>query len=169
MFFSVGIISAQITNAKEDSSNNTKYNTYKHGVIDKKAEYLNGGINGFRKELMLKMNLDNIDVYAGIPKEILTAYSKILPKQNNPKYKPSPKEQKIIQQVEKSMSLSTIIEFVVDKDGNISNIKTYGQNPSLNKEAINSMKKIEGKWNPAELNGKKIKSMYRIPIKVRFE
>ncbi len=65
--------------------------------------------------------------------------------------------------------VSGIITFVVEKDGSISNIKINGQNSDFNKEAERTVKSIKSKWTPAQLNGKPVRSSFRMPISMRIE
>lgn len=58
----------------------------------------------------------------------------------------------------------TLIEFVVEKDGSINAIKTFGSNESLNKEAVRTIKSIVQKWTPATLNGENVRSKYTQPF-----
>ena len=53
------------------------------------------------------------------------------------------------------------ITFVVETDGTISNVKVNGANADFNKEAEKTIKKIKGKWNPAKLQGEKVRSYFR--------
>lgn len=61
------------------------------------------------------------------------------------------------------------ITFVVETDGTISNVKVNGANTDFNKEAEKTIKKIKGKWNPAKLQGEKVRSYFRLPISMQFE
>lgn len=54
--------------------------------------------------------------------------------------------------------------FTIDADGNITKISAIGDNPSLNKESIRAVSKIKVKWAPAEINGVKVRSFYRVPL-----
>lgn len=62
-------------------------------------------------------------------------------------------------------SQSTFIEFTVEKDGTVSEIKSKGANQSLNTEAIRVVKSINMKWNPATSNGENIRSKMSQPFK----
>jgi protein TonB len=62
-----------------------------------------------------------------------------------------------------------IVTFIVETDGSISNIKVSGANIDFNKEAERTIKKINGKWNPAKLQGDKVRSYFRLPISMQFE
>jgi len=71
--------------------------------------------------------------------------------------------------VDQSGMVSGIITFVVERDGSISNIKINGQNSDFNKEAERTVKSIKSKWTPAQLNGKPVRSSFRMPISMRIE
>ncbi|UQB67298.1 energy transducer TonB [Epilithonimonas zeae] len=71
--------------------------------------------------------------------------------------------------VDQSGMVSGVITFVVEKDGSISNIKINGQNSDFNKEAERTVKSIKSKWTPAQLNGKTVRSSFRMPISMRIE
>ena len=65
--------------------------------------------------------------------------------------------------------VSGVITFVVERDGSISDIKINGQNSDFNKEAERTVKSIKSKWTPAQLNGKPVRSSFRMPISMRIE
>ncbi|WP_333853454.1 energy transducer TonB [Epilithonimonas sp.] len=71
--------------------------------------------------------------------------------------------------VDQTGMISGVITFVVEKDGSISNIKITGQNSDFNKEAERTVKSIKSKWTPAQLNGKTVRSSFRMPISMRIE
>jgi protein TonB len=56
------------------------------------------------------------------------------------------------------------VEFVVNKDGSVSNIKILrGVSKDIDVEAMRVVKNMP-KWTPAEIEGKKVRSIARIPI-----
>lgn len=65
--------------------------------------------------------------------------------------------------------LKTTVTFVVEKDGTISNIKANGVDAIFNKEAEKTIKNIKGRWNPATVDGKPVRSYFRFPISMKFE
>lgn len=71
--------------------------------------------------------------------------------------------------VDHSGMVSGIITFVVERDGSITNIKVTGQNTDFNNEAERTIKSIKTKWTPAQLNGKAVRSSFRMPISMRIE
>ena len=71
--------------------------------------------------------------------------------------------------IDQSGVVSATITFVVEKDGSISNIKITGANADFNQEAERTVKSIKTKWTPAQLNGKAVRSSFRMPISMRIE
>ncbi len=68
----------------------------------------------------------------------------------------------------KSIQGRVTIQFVVNKDGSISEIKTLrSPNPLLSKEAIRVVKAMP-KWSPAKVKGKVVRSYFRLPINFRI-
>ncbi|UFH30630.1 energy transducer TonB [Chryseobacterium sp. C-71] len=61
------------------------------------------------------------------------------------------------------------IIFIVDKDGSMVEIKSFGTNESFNNEAIRAISKIKQKWIPAELNGEKIRYKFKVPLTISFK
>jgi protein TonB len=58
------------------------------------------------------------------------------------------------------------INFVVDKEGSIVDVKASGSNESFNREAERAILKIKEKWIPGELNGEKVRCRFRIPLTI---
>lgn len=62
-----------------------------------------------------------------------------------------------------------IVNFVVDKDGSISDIKVVrGVHPSLDAEAVRVVK-LMPKWKPAENRGMPVRSVYTLPLSFLLE
>ncbi|WP_435524423.1 energy transducer TonB [Chryseobacterium indoltheticum] len=53
------------------------------------------------------------------------------------------------------------LTFVIERDGTLTDIKASGTNESFNNEAIRAVSKIKGKWNPATINGQKVRYRFR--------
>lgn len=66
--------------------------------------------------------------------------------------------------------LSTIyIEFIIEKDGAISNIKAVKKNcPQLEKAAIDVISKMPD-WIPATIDNKAVRSKFILPVHIRPE
>lgn len=63
--------------------------------------------------------------------------------------------------------ISVRLKFVVEKDGSFTDVQVSGADPhNMGKEAIRVLKSMP-KWKPAEHNGKKVRSSFTLPIKVR--
>jgi len=61
------------------------------------------------------------------------------------------------------------IEFVVEKDGNLSNIKIIRSlDPFCDKEAIRIVR-LMPKWKPGKLKNKKVRTKIEIPITIKLE
>jgi len=70
---------------------------------------------------------------------------------------------------ENGISGKVFIQFVVMKDGKISNIKVLrGIDPSLDAEAVNVIKKLP-LWKPGKQKGKPVNVSYTVPIKFALE
>ncbi|OPB84940.1 energy transducer TonB [Elizabethkingia ursingii] len=65
--------------------------------------------------------------------------------------------------------IKTMVTFIVERDGTITNIKADGPNRDFNAEAIRTIKSVKGKWNPAKLEGQNVRSYFRIPVSMKFE
>jgi protein TonB len=62
-----------------------------------------------------------------------------------------------------------VVQFIVDKDGSVSNIEAISgpESGGLREEAVRVIK-ISGNWKPAEQNGKKVKSYKKQPIQFKL-
>jgi protein TonB len=65
---------------------------------------------------------------------------------------------------------TVIVQFIVDKEGNVSDVQTVGgpENGGLREEAIRVIKK-SGRWTPAIQNGRQVKSYKKQPIVFKLE
>ena len=121
--------------------------------VDKEAVFPDGGVNGFRQLVVSKFNIDKVNPYQHLPIEYVKKIQQMI-LQN----KPTP-----------DIQLMTIVKFIVEPDGSLSNISAKGENQSFNEEAELAVKAIQVKWIPGEVNGIKIKSLYSMPIKMRVK
>jgi protein TonB len=63
------------------------------------------------------------------------------------------------------ISGQVFVEFVIEKDGSISNVKVLaGVHPELDQEAMRVVKMMP-KWRPGEQMGKTVRCLYNIPIR----
>ena len=122
--------------------------------VDKEAVFSKGGIDGFRDLFLLNIDTDKIDGYEDFPEEEKKEIQKLISEN-----KPTP-----------SVMLSTTLSFIIEPDGTLSNILAEGENQSFNKEMERVVKEdIKDKWIPAEIKGKKVRSYYKMPIRIRVE
>lgn len=61
-----------------------------------------------------------------------------------------------------------VVQFIVDKEGNVSDVEAVSGAPELRDEAVRVIKK-SGKWTPAVQNGRQVKSYKKQPIVFRLE
>ena len=121
--------------------------------VDKKAHFSKGGDNGFHELLASNTDLNKIDGYEDFPEEEKKEIQKL-----NSENKPTP-----------SVMLYTTLTFIIEPDGTMSNILAEGENQSFNKEMERVVKEdIKDKWIPAEVKGKKVRSYYKMPIRMRI-
>ncbi len=65
---------------------------------------------------------------------------------------------------EKGVSGKVFVQFVIDKDGSVTDVKVVRSiNPLLNKEAIRVVKAMP-KWKPGTIHGKTVKVLFPLPI-----
>lgn len=65
--------------------------------------------------------------------------------------------------------VETIITFVVERDGRITDIKATGSNTQFNKEAESAIRRIKPNWTPAKIKGQTVRSRFRFPVKMEFQ
>jgi periplasmic protein TonB len=70
--------------------------------------------------------------------------------------------------VESGIQGIVTVQFIVDKDGSVSNVEAISGPPELRAEAVRVIKK-SGKWTPAIQNGRQVKSYKKQPIVFRLE
>ena len=65
-------------------------------------------------------------------------------------------------------TVTVYLSFVVEKDGSITDIKILrSATPSVDREAIRVLKSIRTKWKPGIKDGQSVRTLYKIPIKVK--
>ena len=121
--------------------------------VDKEAVFSKGGDNGFRELVAIAIDTDKIDEYEDFPEEEKKEIQKLISEN-----KPTP-----------SVMLYTTLTFIIEPDGTMSNVLAEGENQSFNKEMKRVVKEdIKDKWIPAEVKGKKVRSYYKMPIRMRI-
>lgn len=69
---------------------------------------------------------------------------------------------------DKENSIKILLNFVVETDGSFSEIKVLkSSNEDLANKAIEVLKNMP-KWNPAELAGKPVRSLFTLPITINL-
>jgi periplasmic protein TonB len=63
---------------------------------------------------------------------------------------------------------TVVVQFIVDKEGNVSDVEAISGSKELQAEAIRVIKK-SGKWTPAVQNGRQVKSYKKQPITFKLE
>ena len=65
--------------------------------------------------------------------------------------------------------ISTVIVFVVQKDGSLGDFSVSGENKQFNKEALNAIKKVDVKWSPALINNLPARQRFKVPLYLTFD
>jgi len=63
----------------------------------------------------------------------------------------------------------TVIVFVVQKDGSLGDFSVSGENKQFNKEALNTIKKVDVKWSPALINNLPARQRFKVPLYLTFD
>ena len=76
----------------------------------------------------------------------------------------------IIPEINEDLTAKIYMSFVVEKDGTMSNIKAL-RDPGhgLGTEAERVLKSITKKWSPGEIEGKKVRTNYNLPITINIK
>lgn len=70
---------------------------------------------------------------------------------------------------EEGASGKVIVQFIVEKDGSISNVKVVrGKHPALDAEALRVVKKMP-KWTPGRNNGMPVRVTYNLPVNFQLK
>ncbi|KQS90082.1 energy transducer TonB [Chryseobacterium sp. Leaf394] len=63
----------------------------------------------------------------------------------------------------------TIVSFVVERNGSISDVQAKGINVDFDAEVIKAVKSIKDKWKPAKYKGETVRSRFRIPVMMALD
>lgn len=66
-------------------------------------------------------------------------------------------------------ALKTTIYFVVEPDGTVNRIIAVGDNDELNKEAERTIKSINAKYEPAQVNNMAVRYLMRFPLSMNIK
>jgi protein TonB len=69
---------------------------------------------------------------------------------------------------DQSGDATVVVQFIVDKEGNVSNVEPLSGPAQLQKEAVRVIR-LSGKWEPAIQNGRPVRSYKKQPITVHWE
>ena len=70
---------------------------------------------------------------------------------------------------EEGVSGKVTVEFIIEKDGSVSNVKVVrGKHPALDAEAVRVVKKMP-KWTPGRNNGAPVRVTYMLPVSFRLQ
>lgn len=70
--------------------------------------------------------------------------------------------------IDNAIQGTVVVQFIVDKEGNVSDVEAVSGPNELRDEAVRVIKK-SGKWTPAIQNGRQVKSYKKQPIVFRLE
>ncbi len=71
--------------------------------------------------------------------------------------------------LEYGISGTVMVEFVVEKDGKVTNVKAVkGEDPDLMEEAVRVVA-VSPKWKPGQIGGEKVRVKYSIPVEFRLK
>ena len=64
--------------------------------------------------------------------------------------------------------IKTLVKFVVEKDGSLSEISADGELPAFNKQAEIALYLLPDKFKPGTINGNTVRYMFKLPIRMRW-
>ena len=63
-----------------------------------------------------------------------------------------------------------VVRFQINTNGTLSNCEVaYSQNPMLDEAALKAVESLPGKWEPAELDGKPVASVFNLPVTFKLQ
>ncbi len=65
--------------------------------------------------------------------------------------------------------ISTVITFVVQKDGSLGDFSVSGENTQFNEEALKAISRINIKWKPALINNNPARQRFKVPLYLTFD
>lgn len=66
-------------------------------------------------------------------------------------------------------NVKTNVDFIVEKDGSISNVKAEGDNFTFNRQAEIALYSVSEKFSPAYFNGNPVRYHFKLPLALNFE
>lgn len=68
-----------------------------------------------------------------------------------------------------TQNIKTVVAFVVERDGSISNVQAEGENFTFNRQAEIALYLVPDKFSPASINGNTVRYRFRLPLAMNFE
>lgn len=65
--------------------------------------------------------------------------------------------------------IKTSVRFTVERDGSVTNVTAFGENPSFNRQAEIAMYLLPEKFSPEYHNGIAVRSRFNLPITISFK
>ena len=71
---------------------------------------------------------------------------------------------------EKKIQGRVVVRFQINTNGTLSNCEVaYSQNPILDEAALKAVENLPGKWQPAEVDGKPVASVFNLPVTFKLK
>lgn len=70
---------------------------------------------------------------------------------------------------ERENTLKTIVSFIVERDGTVTDVQAKGTNANFDAEVKRAVRSVKDKWKPAKYKGETVRSRYRIPLTMNLE
>lgn len=74
-----------------------------------------------------------------------------------------------MKKIKSDVDLSCKLTFIIDQRGKMTDVRAEGSDLDFNSEAVRALSKIKTKWKPAEIRGRKVRYLFRIPLNIKFE
>ena len=72
--------------------------------------------------------------------------------------------------IEGTGDFKSVITFVILEDGRVDDVKVLGENKYYNMEVMSAFNRLKNKkWTPGKVNGKPVKSVFKMPLNMTFE
>ncbi|MBS1573266.1 MAG: hypothetical protein JST62_12790 [Bacteroidetes bacterium] len=65
--------------------------------------------------------------------------------------------------------LKTDVAFIVEKDGEITHVEAFGDNPTFNRQAEIAMYLLPKKFSPAVINNNLVRYRFKMPLTMKFD
>ncbi|OOQ60383.1 energy transducer TonB [Mucilaginibacter pedocola] len=65
----------------------------------------------------------------------------------------------------KGIAGKVVVQFTINKNGNLENIQVLSGPPELHESALNAIRRSDGRWIPGRQNNKFLDQIYTVPIR----